>query len=69
MNKSILFFVLTAFLASVFHARAEVPQEVNNNDNLWCQYEGTKGPGVGKHIVLIAGDDEYRSDSDDARLL
>lgn len=25
-------------------------------------YEGTEGPGVGKHIVLIAGDHEYRSE-------
>lgn len=28
----------------------------------WCIYEGKEGPGVGKHIVLIAGDDEYRSE-------
>ena len=28
----------------------------------WCQYEGTDGPGNGKQIVLIAGDDEYRSE-------
>ena len=25
-------------------------------------YEGTEGPGVGKHIVLIAGDHEYRAE-------
>ena len=25
-------------------------------------YEGTDGPGVGKHIVLLAGDHEYRSE-------
>jgi type 1 glutamine amidotransferase len=25
-------------------------------------YEGTKGPGKGKHIVLLAGDHEYRSE-------
>ena len=29
---------------------------------LWCQYEGTEGPGVGKHIVLLSGDEEYRSE-------
>ncbi len=28
----------------------------------WVVYEGTKGPGKGKHIVLISGDDEYRSE-------
>ncbi len=31
-------------------------------DDLWVTYEGTDGPGVGKHIVLISGDDEYRSE-------
>ena len=31
-------------------------------DSLWCQYDGFEGPGNGKHIVLIAGDDEYRSE-------
>jgi Trehalose utilisation len=25
-------------------------------------YEGTKGPGIGKHIVLVSGDEEYRSE-------
>lgn len=25
-------------------------------------YEGTRGPGAGKHLVLIAGDHEYRSE-------
>lgn len=28
----------------------------------WVVYEGTDGPGKGKHIVLIAGDEEYRSE-------
>ena len=28
----------------------------------WCEYPGGNGPGKGKHIVLIAGDDEYRSE-------
>ncbi len=31
------------------------------NPNL-VVYEGTKGPGAGKHIVLLAGDHEYRSE-------
>ena len=25
-------------------------------------YEGTEGPGKGKHIVFLAGDHEYRSE-------
>ena len=28
----------------------------------WVMYEGTDGPGVGKHIVFLAGDEEYRSE-------
>jgi len=28
----------------------------------WVVYEGTDGPGKGKHIVLISGDEEYRSE-------
>ncbi|WLD15425.1 ThuA domain-containing protein [Planctellipticum variicoloris] len=28
----------------------------------WVVYEGQSGPGRGKHIVLLSGDDEYRSE-------
>ncbi|MEC9093551.1 MAG: ThuA domain-containing protein [Planctomycetota bacterium] len=28
----------------------------------WVTYEGKTGPGKGKHIVLLAGDEEYRSE-------
>ncbi len=28
----------------------------------WVQYDGQRGPGKGKHIVLLSGDDEYRSE-------
>ena len=28
----------------------------------WVTYEGKSGPGKGKHIVLISGDEEYRSE-------
>jgi type 1 glutamine amidotransferase len=28
----------------------------------WVVYEGGDGPGKGKHIVLISGDEEYRSE-------
>lgn len=28
----------------------------------WVTYEGTSGPGKGKHVVLLAGDEEYRSE-------
>jgi hypothetical protein len=28
----------------------------------WVVYEGKSGPGQGKHIVLLSGDEEYRSE-------
>ncbi len=28
----------------------------------WVVYEGEKGPGKGKHIVFLSGDEEYRSE-------
>ena len=31
-------------------------------DDSWIVFEGGDGPGHGKHIVLISGDDEYRSE-------
>lgn len=31
-------------------------------DDPWVIFKGKDGPGKGRHIVLIAGDDEYRSE-------
>jgi hypothetical protein len=51
-------FMLTCLAANLFFTgkliQAEEPQ--------WLEFEGKTGPGVGKHIVLISGDDEYRSE-------
>ena len=33
-----------------------------NADDPWVGYEGGEGPGQGKHIVLVSGDEEYRSE-------
>jgi type 1 glutamine amidotransferase len=38
---------------AVTRARAEDP---------WVRYDGFDGPGKGKHIVLVSGDEEYRSE-------
>ena len=40
-------------LATVAATRADDP---------WVVLEGNDGPGVGKHIVFVIGDDEYRSE-------
>ena len=33
-----------------------------NADDQWITFEGKDGPGKGKHIVFVSGDDEYRSE-------
>jgi len=30
--------------------------------DLWVTYDGFDGPGKGKHVVLVSGDEEYRSE-------
>jgi len=34
----------------------------HRDENPWVVYDGFDGPGRGKHIVLISGDEEYRSE-------
>ncbi len=36
--------------------------ESKPGEKQWLAFKGETGPGAGKHIVLIAGDDEYRSE-------
>lgn len=31
-------------------------------EQLWVTYDGFDGPGKGKHVVLVSGDEEYRSE-------
>jgi hypothetical protein len=31
-------------------------------DEPWIVFQGSDGPGHGKHVVLVSGDDEYRSE-------
>lgn len=40
-----------------------VPTTANAEEGkLWITYPGGDGPGKGKHIVLVSGDEEYRSE-------
>lgn len=34
----------------------------SGQDRPWVRYEGGEGPGEGRHIVLVSGDEEYRSE-------
>jgi Trehalose utilisation len=38
------------------------PSRAQDKDQPWVVYQGGDGPGKGKHIVLISGDEEYRSE-------
>ena len=55
----LLTIALFAFSATFFVAN---PAALAANSDPWVVYEGSKGPGWGKHIVLLAGDEEYRSE-------
>jgi len=51
-------FAIAAFASLILVAAAHAA----DGEPLWVTYEGGEGPGKGKHVVLIAGDDEYRSE-------
>lgn len=48
------------FLASVVITLVGMPDSISAADRV--VYEGKSGPGRGKHIVFLAGDEEYRSE-------
>lgn len=52
----LLLMVISACLLACQSAVAD------NRDALWVTYPGGEGPGKGKHIVLVSGDEEYRSE-------
>jgi len=53
MKKLLLRTCVLAVLAASASAQA---------DDRWIVFPGEEGPGKGKHVVLIAGDNEYRSE-------
>src|SRR5579883_896067 len=50
---TLVFTLSPCHLVTLSSARADDP---------WVVYKGTDGPGKGKHIVLVSGDEEYRSE-------
>ena len=47
----------------VVHSNAGAEIDLPENDNpQWLTYDANEGPGTGKHVVLIAADQEYRSE-------
>ena len=51
-----------AFLTLSILGLAFLPGNPANAEDPWVVYEGDDGPGKGKHVVLISGDEEYRSE-------
>lgn len=52
---------VVAYLIWVIAVMNTVSRSASGSD-LWVEYEGKEGPGKGKHIVLVSGDEEYRSE-------
>lgn len=50
MQKLFVAIAVAAFSLAAIHAKD------------WVEYEGKAGPGKGKHIVFLSGDEEYRSE-------
>jgi hypothetical protein len=53
--------VLTALLPA-FRGPASAADAKAGAAPLWVTYKGSDGPGKGKHVVLVSGDEEYRSE-------
>ena len=56
------FFWLFALCASLAATAPAFVAAQSQDDTPWVVYEGAEGPGQGKHIVLVSGDEEYRSE-------
>lgn len=55
--------LLSAFIVlQADDRRANAAEHPVPESPLWLTYAGDAGPGLGKHIVLIAADQEYRSE-------
>ena len=52
--------VVAVSLVAALHGLA--PSPALAADQQWIVFEGREGPGHGKHVVLVSGDEEYRSE-------
>ncbi len=54
---------LIAYLRAGGNAKHAIYASVDStNDKPWISFQGGDGPGTGKSIVLVSGDEEYRSE-------
>lgn len=61
MKLKTLFGVFVGITSILGCAMAETSKPIPESE-LWLTYQGGEGPGKGKHVVLIAADQEYRSE-------
>ena len=54
--------LLSLTFATLFGLLMPALTSVAGASDQWVTYEGGDGPGRGKHIVFVSGDDEYRSE-------
>ena len=62
MKSISLFLVTTLFTVALTNVCLAQSADQGKAGQLWCQYSAKQGPGNGKQVVLISGDDEYRSE-------
>jgi hypothetical protein len=55
-------FLIGACLTSLICLAFGGGKSTDSKEQTWVAHPGGEGPGAGKHIVLVSGDDEYRSE-------
>ena len=62
MSRLFLLCVLCVTTLAGAKAQQDNPGSASQGGNLWLTYPGSDGPGKGRHVVLIAAEQEYRSE-------
>jgi len=62
MTRLFLLCLLGTALFNDLTAQQGNSEAIAPQGDLWLTYQGSKGPGKGKHVVLIAAEQEYRSE-------
>ncbi|MFG0259118.1 MAG: ThuA domain-containing protein [Phycisphaerales bacterium JB041] len=58
MNIAMTLAAALVFLSTAF----ALPASGQGEAEAWVEYRGDSGPGLGKRVVLVSGDEEYRSE-------
>ena len=65
MHQTVRYAVVTlcvAFALSIGASEGHAQNDDAQDSDPWVVYDGYEGPGEGKHIVFVSGDEEYRSE-------